>query len=176
MNLFETLMTNWSRYELEMIILTTFLLFAIQFILSLLLHVEKRLVLISAISSITAMLLSSLVMYLSNWIFAVDLTEKFSFILLWTMSINMMNLVTLNSFFLKKRKSKDFDEDIINREHFSDTLKLLSFMCLFFSVLIAFTSGELQTILLLSGISSVLVLSLNHVLARIFFKDKKSEK
>jgi hypothetical protein len=57
-----------------------------------------------------------------------------------------------------------------------DSLKLVSFVCIFFSVLIAFTEGELRNILILSGISSILSVCMTHFFARIFFKDRESGK
>lgn len=176
MNLLSTIYENWCHYEIIMLSVIVLSIILLPLLVNIVLKTEKRLLLVSAVSSVSAILITILVIFTAKSVFSISLTAKYSFVFIWTALMTMLSFSTLNGFFLKKKSSKDLDEDIVIREYFSDSLKLVSFICLFFSVLIAFTSNELQTILVLSGISSVLSVSASHFFARIFFKDKQSGK
>ena len=175
MNIFLNILEGWSNYELTMIIsmigsMTIVGLLSVHFFIK-----DKRSVLLALASSVATNTLITLTLFLIT-LLGIALSEGYSFVFLLTATLSVMNVTTLNSYLIKNRNKKGFDIDFVTRDHFTDSLKLISFICLFFSILIAFTSGEVRNVLIASGISSVLSISTNHLLARIFFKDKESEK
>ena len=174
MNIFSKVLETWTHYELIMLI-GSILLLTVGGITSVWYFIrDKRSLFLAIISSISTLLIVVLTIFVSNLI-GLSISEENSFIFLLTTTISVINLATLNNFLVKHRNRKDFDIDFVTREHFSDSLKLIFFICLFFSILIAFTNGEIRNIIIGTGISSILAISFNHLLARIFFKDRKSE-
>jgi len=175
MNLFAKILENWSNYELIMITSMIGLMTIVGIVFVHFFSKDKRSVLLSLTSAITTNVLIALTLSIVN-LLNLELSEGYSFVFLLTATLSVMNITTLNGFLIKNRKNKTFDIDFVTRDHFTDSLKLISFICLFFSILITFTSGDIRNILIASGISSVLSISTNHLLARFFFKDKENGK
>lgn len=175
MNILSNILEGWTNYELIMIISMVGLMTIVGIVSVHLFIRDKRSVLFSLVSAVTTNILIVLILSLVS-LLNLGLSEGYSFVFLLTATLSVMNVTTLNSYLIKNRNKKDFDIDFVTRDHFTDSLKLTFFICLFFSILIAFTSGEIRNVLIASGVSSVLSISTNHLLARIFFKDKKSEK
>jgi purine-cytosine permease-like protein len=124
------------------------------------------------ISSKTSPLIVVLIIFLANLILS-SVSETYSFVFMLTTTLSAINVMTLNNYLVKNRNKKNFDIDFVTREHFSDSIKLISLILLFFTILISFTSGEIRNILIASGISSILSIVINHLVSRILFKDGK---
>ena len=175
MNIFISVLDGWSNYELIMIISMTGSITIVGILSVYFLIKDKRSTLLALSSSITTNILIVLTLSFVN-LLDLGLSEGYSFVFLLSATLSVMNVTTLNNYLIHNKKKKDFDIDFVTRDHFTDSLKLISLICLFFSILIAFTGGEIRNILIASGISSVLSISVNHLLARMFFKDKRGEK
>lgn len=175
MNIFSKVLENWSNYELISIIEVISLMMIFCIVFTWFFTKDKRSLLFSLTSFLSAIVLTILTIS-AIYLLDINISETYSFVFFLTVTLSTVNIWTLLSFFIKNRNRKDFDIDFATREHFSDSLKLVSFICLFFSILIAFINGDIRNILISSGISSILAVFVNVLLARIFFKDKKSEK
>lgn len=175
MNIFSKVLENWSNYELISVIevISLMLIFCIAF--TWFFTKDKRSLFFSLTSFLSAIVLTALTIF-AIYLLDINISETYSFVFFLTVTLSIVNIWTLLSFFIKNKSRKDFDIDFVTREHFADSLKLVSFICLFFSILIAFINGDIRNILIASGISSILAVFANILLARIFFKDKKSEK
>lgn len=174
MKIFSTVLENWTNYEIMMVAVSTFLFSAIGILSSWIFIKDKRSVLLSLTSSVSTLLIVILTILITSLLIP-EISNVYSLVFLVTTTLSAINIMTLNNFLSKNRSKKDFDIDFVTREHFSDSLKLVSFICLFFSILIAFTNGEIRNILIASGISSVISISINHILSRIFFKDRNGK-
>jgi len=175
MNLFSKILESWSNYELIIILSIIGLITIVEIVSVHFFTKDKRSVLLTLISSITTNFLIALTLFSTN-LLNIDISDNYSFVFLLTTTLSMMNIATLNSYLVRNRQNKNFDIDFVTRDHFTDSLKLISFICLFSSILIAFTNGDIRNILIASSISSILSIAINHLLARLFFKDKRSEK
>jgi hypothetical protein len=172
MNIFAKVLENWTRYEIFMILSSALLLTIIGVLSSWLFVKDKRAVSFSMISSKTSPLIVVLIIFLANLILS-SVSETYSFVFMLTTTLSAINVMTLNNYLVKNRNKKNFDIDFVTREHFSDSIKLISLILLFFTILISFTSGEIRNILIASGISSILSIVINHLVSRILFKDGK---
>ena len=175
MNIFISVLDGWSNYELIMIISMIGLITIVGILSVYFLIKDKRSVLFAIASSITTNLLIISTLFFVD-LLDVGLSEGYSFVFLLTATFSAMNVTTLNNYLIHNKKKNEFDIDFVTRDHFEDSLKLISFICLFLYILIAFIDGEIRTVLIASGISSVLSIAINHLLARMFFKDKRGEK
>jgi len=175
MNPFSKILESWSNYELIMVLSTMGLITIVGIVSVKIFTKDRRSVLLALTSSLTTNLLIALTLFSTN-LLKIDLSDNYSLVFLLTTTLSMMNIATLNSYLVRNRQNKNFDIDFVTRDHFTDSLKLISFICLFSSILIAFTNGDIKNILIASSISSILSIAINHLLARLFFKDKGSEK
>jgi len=172
MNIFATVLENWTRYELLIVLSSAILLTVIGVLSAYLFVKDKRAVWFSGISSKTSPLIVVLIIFLANLLLS-SVSETYSFVFMLTTTLSAINVMTLNNYLVKNRNKKNFDIDFVTREHFSDSIKLIALILLFFTILISFTSGEIRNILIASGISSILSIVINHLVSRILFKDGK---
>lgn len=172
MNIFSKVLENWTNYELTSVVEIIVLIIFLNILLAWILTKDKKCILFTLTSLFSSVLVTFLTIFFIYLINS-SVTENYSFVFLLTMTFCILNIWTLVSFFVKNRSRKDFDIDFVTREHFTDSLKIISFICIFFSILIAFIPGDTRNILISGGISSLLAILVNIALGRIFFKDKK---
>jgi len=171
MNIFLEIFNDWSRYEIILLSISVFLFTFMGPAFAWVFVKDRRATIFALISSlITTFLVVSTVVVVATFIS--NITESYSYIYLLTGTFSALNVMTLTNYLVAERGKKDFDIDFVTREHFNDTLKLVSIIILFFSALLIFFKGDLRNIIIASAISSVLALSTNHLLARILFKDR----
>ena len=171
MNLFTGILTDWSRYEIILLSITIIILTSMGCIFGWYFIKDRRSVIFSLLSSVVTMLLVIATVTITK-VFIPKVTESYAYIFLLTTTFSALNVMTLNNYFNENKDRKNLDIDFVTREHFNDSLKLVSIICLFFSALIAFFTEDLRNIVIASGISSVLSIVVNHVFARIIFRDR----
>jgi hypothetical protein len=175
MNIFSKVLENWTNYELISIVEVVMAITAVNILLAWIFTKDKRSLLFTLSSLLSSGLITFLIIF-AIYLINTSVTENYSFVFLLTITFSVLNIWTLVSFLVKNKNRKNFDIDFVTREHFADSLKLISFICIFFSILIAFIPGETRYILIAGGISSVSAIFVNIILGRIFFKDRQSGK
>lgn len=174
MKIISEILGNWTHYELRMVMISILAISILGLLSTLIFIKDKRSLLFSLTSSVSTMVIVGLTVFFLSILIA-DISNVYSFVFLITTTISAANTITLNNFLLKSKASKDFDIDTVTREHFSDSLKLISFICLFFTILAVFTYGDVRNVFIASGISTVVSVFVNHLLSRLFFKDKNEK-
>ncbi len=175
MNIFSKVLENWTNYELISIIEIIILIIFLNILLAWILTKDRKCILFTLTSLFSSVLVTFLTVFFIYLINS-SVTENYSFVFLLTITFCILNIWAFIGFFVKSRNRKDFDIDFVTREHFTDSLKIISLICIFFSILIAYIPGDTRNILISGGISSVLAVLANIALGRIFFKDKRSGK
>lgn len=100
-------------------------------------------------------------------------SEKHVLIIYSSLFITSLNLGLLIHKYSREVLRKDFDIDHVTRYHFRTTLNMFIILFLSTGAIVSVISGDLLYIIVGIMLISTLSIWFNHLLARLFFKDKK---
>jgi hypothetical protein len=170
MNIFASIWNNWSNYEK---ITTLILIISIMVFIPISVYFftkNRKIMILSIISTILIGILSILSFLLINLIFDIHITNIFQLVPLMSIFINILNIGTMVGYYSVNRNKKDFGLEDFHFEFMRDTFKLSVILILLFCLSTIFLSTTLLTIILTSLVISLLNIWLNYTLLIKFVK------
>jgi hypothetical protein len=169
-NIFANLINSWSNYEKIREGIFLLLIFLIIVVVTHLSTKEKRITLLVAIALLSSAILNVLGIFLSSLILDINITEVFRLTPILTSILLVTNLGLLIGFYISKKDKKDFKIISIRDEYFSDSLKQTLFIILLIFSMLFFVSIKTQSILVVSGVSTLLPIWLTYICSKYILK------
>lgn len=156
MNMINSVLDNWSKYEINMeifLILGIFLLTVASIYLS---TKNRKILILSCISFVLVLILNSLGIFILTSIFKMHISEIFRLIPIISLILTVSNLGILVGFYISKKDAKGFKIGSIRKEYFSDSIKQSIFLMLLGASTLLFLSPQTEAIVSVSILSTVL--------------------
>lgn len=169
MNMILNILNNWSNYEK---LSTGLMLLAILFALILSVYFftkSIRVVIVSGISLLKSIFLTTLILFLSNQFFNLNITEIYSLVFVVIIFLNILSIGTMVGYYTLNHKSKDFTLLDLKKENVKDGLKLSISVILLFSGLSILAGSLLIPFLMILGISLAMIW-INYLLVSLIIK------